>query len=54
MTFLWKTLSIILLGALFAVIVTSVSPVYRFAPSRPFSGPDVYNPYRNLDTAYCW
>ncbi len=54
LTFLWKTLSIILLGALFAVIVTSVSPVYRFAPSRPFSGPDVYNPYRNLDTAYCW
>ena len=30
-----------------AVLVTSREP-------RPFSGPDIFNPYRNLDTANCW
>ena len=37
-----------------AVLVTSVSPVYDFRAPQPFSGPDIFNPYRNLDTAYCW
>ena len=37
-----------------AVLATSVSPIYDFRAPRPFSGPDIFNPYRNLDTAYCW
>ena len=37
-----------------AIVVTSVSPIYRFREPAAFSGPDVFNPYRNLDTAYCW
>ena len=37
-----------------AVLVTSVSPIYDFRAPQPFSGPDIFNPYRNLDTAYCW
>ena len=37
-----------------AVLVTSVSPIYDFREPRPFSGPDIFNPYRNLDTANCW
>ena len=37
-----------------AVLVTSVSPIYDFRPPRPFSGPDIFNPYRDLDTADCW
>ena len=37
-----------------AVLVTSVSPIYDFREPQPFSGPDIFNPYRNLDTAYCW
>ena len=36
------------------ILVTSVSPIYRFRDPVPFSGPDIYNPYRGLDTAYCW
>ena len=37
-----------------AVLATSVSPIYDFREPRPFSGPDIFNPYRNLDTANCW
>ena len=37
-----------------AVLVTSVSPIYDFREPHPFSGPDIFNPYRNLDTANCW
>ena len=44
---------VVLLLAL-AALGTGVSPVYDFRPPRPFSGPDIYNPYRNLDTANCW
>ena len=40
--------------ALTAIIVTSVSLVYTFDRPSPFSGPDIFNPYENLDTAYCW
>ena len=39
---------------LLAVLGTGVSPVYDFRTPRPFSGPDIFNPYRDLDTAYCW
>ena len=37
-----------------AVLVTSVSPIYDFRAPQPFSGPDIFNPYRDLDTANCW
>ncbi|MBR5563343.1 MAG: hypothetical protein IKW11_03865 [Bacteroidales bacterium] len=49
-----KTVISIILIAVLAVIITSVSPIYRFKAPEPFSGPDVFNPYRNLDTAICW
>ena len=49
-----KTAISIILIAVLAVIVTSVSPIYRFKAPEPFSGPDVFNPYRNLDTSICW
>ena len=49
-----KTVISIILIAVLAVIITSVSPIYRFKAPEPFSGPDVFNPYRNLDTASCW
>ena len=44
----------IVLFALLAVIVTGVSFVYNFRHPQPFSGPDIFNPYRNIDTAHCW
>ena len=50
----FKTVISIILIAVLAVIVTSVSPIYRFKAPEPFSGPDVFNPYSNLDTEFCW
>ena len=49
-----KTVTCILLSAMLAVTATSVSLVYDFRKPQPFSGPDIFNPYRNLDSAYCW
>lgn len=50
----FKTVISIILIAVLAVIVTSVSPIYRFKALEPFNGPDVFNPYHDLDTAFCW
>lgn len=49
-----KTVACIPVIALMAVAATSFSPVYCFCDPSPFKGPDIFNPYRNLDTAYCW
>lgn len=49
-----KTVLAIILIAVLAVVVTSISPIYDFKAPEPFSGPDIFNPYRNLDTAHCW
>ena len=49
-----KTVACILVIALMAVAATSFSPVYRFGTAAAFSGPDIYNPYQDLDTAFCW
>lgn len=49
-----KTVACIIVAALFAVAVTSFSPVYRFRDAVPFSGPDIYDPYKDIDTAQCW
>ena len=49
-----KTVASVVMIALMAIFATSVSPVYIFDGPQPFSGPDIFNPYRNLDTAYCF
>lgn len=49
-----KTLAIALLSAVMVMTVTGVSPVYDFVKPAPFSGPDIFNPYRNIDTSFCW
>ena len=49
-----KTVASAILLAMLAFAATSVSPVYNFAKPAPFSGPDIYNPYHNLDTAIGW
>ena len=43
---LGKTIVTLILIALPAIFVTSVSPVYDFSEAKPFSGPDIFNPYR--------
>ena len=52
--FLAKAIVSLLMVALLAIVVTSFSLVYNFQEPTPFSGNDIFNPYRNLDTAHCW
>lgn len=47
-------LSVIVLLFVLATLITSVSPIYNFAEPQPFSGPDIYDPYRDLDTITPW
>lgn len=49
-----KAVACVVLTAFLAVFATSISPVYKFDDPAPFQGPDIFNPYRNLDTAHCW
>lgn len=51
---LFKALAAIMLIAFIVITATSVSPIYNFAKPQPFNGPDIFNPYRNIDTAHCW
>ena len=52
--FLVKAIVSLLMVALLAIVMTSFSLVYDFQKPTPFSGNDIFNPYRNLDTAHCW
>ena len=52
--FLAKAIVSLLMVALLAIVMTSFSLVYNFQKPTPFSGNDIFNPYRNLDTAHCW
>lgn len=49
-----KAIYAILLIAAMVVVATSGSYIYNFAEPKPFSGPDIFNPYRDIDTAHCW
>lgn len=49
-----KTLLMLIIVLAMFIVMTSVSLVYDFAEPRPFSGPDIYNPYRNVDTTLGW
>ena len=52
--FLLKTVTAIILIAAMAIVATSVSPIYDFGKAEPFDGPDIFNPYRDIDSALCW
>lgn len=45
---LLKFIGVVFFIILFAIVATSVSPVYNFSEARPFSGPDIFNPYASL------
>ena len=49
-----KTIAATAIIALMVITATSISPIYDFAAPAPFSGPDIFNPYKDLDTAHCW
>ena len=49
-----KSVVTLLLVAVCIVLATSLSPIYNFAEPKPFSGSDIFNPYRNVDTITTW
>lgn len=49
-----KTLSVLLLSLVAVLALFSVSPVYDFSAPRPFSGPDIFNPYAALGRDKTW
>lgn len=49
-----KTVACVIATLILAIAITSFSPVYRFREPKPFSGPDIFNPYSNLDTTNLW
>lgn len=51
---LYTAAASVVLLLLMAVWVTGISPIYNFRAPRPFSGPDIFNPYSALDTAAGW
>ena len=51
---LLKGVATIVLVAIMAIIATSISPIYNFPTAQPFSGPNIFNPYSNIDSAECW
>lgn len=38
----------------FAIFATSVSPIYDFSEAKPFSGSDIFNPYKGLESPVHW
>ena len=40
--------------AIAAVTITSISPIYNFVEATRFDGPNIYNPYADFDTLKGW
>ena len=51
---LFKFIGGLILTTMILVVVTSVSPIYDFQQPKPFSGKDIFNPYRNFDVQSGW
>lgn len=49
-----KSIAAIVIALLLFIVATSVSAVYDFRPPTPFSGPDIFDPYRNVDSIHGW
>jgi len=54
MRFVLKTVVSVVILLFLAILATSVSPIYDFRAPQPFGGPDIFNPYRDLDTTLGW
>lgn len=51
---LGKCTATIVAVVLLSIVGTSVTAIYDFTPIKPFSGNDIFNPYRELDTTRRW
>lgn len=45
---------LLIMTAVFFMLITSITPIYNFREEAPFSGPDIFNPYENIDSSLCW
>ena len=54
LAYIWRGVATLLLIATLSIVATSISPIYHFPEPQPFSGADIFNPYRNIDSAHCW
>ncbi len=54
MKILLKTIGVVALSLLLFILLTFFSPIYSFRKPQAFAGPDIFNPYGALDTAWCW
>ncbi len=49
-----KAAAFLLLLILLTATLSEFSPIYDFGQPRPFSGPDIYDPYATVDTTWGW
>ena len=49
-----KSIAVVILTALLAIVITSISAVYHFDTPKPFSGKDIFNPYSTFDATQGW
>ena len=49
-----KALSVLLIFVLAVFTAFSISPIYKFEKPAPFSGPDIFNPYEDVDWETGW
>lgn len=54
MKIIFKIILSFILVALLVIFATSITYIYDFKEPTPFTGPDIFNPYRGLDTACRW
>ncbi len=47
-----RAFAAVLLLAAAVITIFSVSPIYRFSKPKPFSGPDIYNPYQGISGSW--
>jgi len=50
----WRTPVSLVLTLLGVIVLTNISPIYKFEQGQAFSGPDIYNPYSQVDSTTEW
>ena len=50
----WRVLASLVIIFALAILVTSFSRMYDFAPAQPFSGDDIFNPYAEFNPDVEW
>lgn len=51
---IWRVLISVVFVVVLAIVATSFSVIYDFAPATPFAGDNIFNPYTNFDPNIEW